>query len=267
MGDTKMKKFFALLILCLMVLSVIPANAASTEVLKGTPTVDGILDEIYTQSVSQSITTDNQVYNSGAEYADSDYKGTAYLLYDGKFLYACSVVTCSAKIDSAADDYISTDVNPWMNDIAENWFELDGAEKIKVSLDAFGKRVFGTPELTGSEGIVGAATITDTGYIVELAIPYAGTAGAEIGYALQLNDLIGEGILAIGSQTPVYYKLNATEVTYPVPETEAPVTEAPAAETAAPVVVTAAAQTADIMGIVMLVSVVALAGAVISRRK
>lgn len=262
-----MKKFFALLILCLMVLSVIPANAASTEVLKGTPTVDGILDEIYTQSVSQSITTDNQVYNSGAEYADSDYKGTAYLLYDGKFIYACSVVTCSAKIDSAADDYISTDVNPWMNDISENWFSLDGAANIKISLDAYGKRVFGAPELTGSEGIVGAATITGTGYIVELAIPYAGAAGAEIGYALQLNDLIGEGILAIGSQAPVYYKLSATEVTYPVPETEAPVTEAPAAETEAPVVVPAAAQTADIMGIVMLVSVAALAGVVISRRK
>ncbi|MHB1154186.1 MAG: sugar-binding protein [Eubacteriales bacterium] len=262
-----MKKFLALLILCLMVLSVIPANAASTEVLKGTPTVDGILDEIYTQSVSQSITTENQVYNSGAEYADSDYKGTTYLLYDGKFLYACAVVTSSAKIDAAAEDYVMSDANPWMNDVCENWFEIDGGEKIKVSLDAYGKRLFGTPELTGSEGIVGAATLTDTGYIVELAIPCASAAGAEIGYALQLNDLIGEGILAIGSQTPEYYKLSAAEVTYPVVETEAPVTEAPVVEEAAPVVVTAAAQTADITGIVILVSVIALAGVVISRRK
>ncbi len=262
-----MKKFLALLILCIMVLSVIPANAASTEVLKGTPTVDGILDEIYTQSVSQSITTENQVYNSGAEYADSDIKGTTYLLYDGKFIYACSVVTCSAKIDSAADDYIASDVNPWMNDVSENWFELDGAAKVKITLDAYGKRLFGTPELTGSEGIVGAATITDTGYIVELAVPYAGVAGAEIGYSLQLNDLIGEGIIAIGSQTPEYYKLSASEVTYPVVETEAPVTEAPVVEEAVPVVVTEAAQTADITGIVILVSVIALAGVVISRRK
>lgn len=260
-----MKKFLALLILGLFVFSAIPANAAATDVLKGTPQIDGVLDEIYTQSVSYSITTENQVYNSGAEYADTDIKGTTYILYDGKYVYTCTVVTCSSKIDTAGDAYITTDggTNPWMNDAAENWFELDGT-KYKISLDAYGKRLFGDPEVKGTEGYIGVAKITDTGYVIELAVPYAGKADVQIGYTLQVNDLIGTGIVAIGSQTPVYYKLSATEVTYPKPETAAPTTEAPAEVTT---VVTTAAQTADITAVLVLVSLFALAGVVVLRRK
>lgn len=238
-----MRKLFAITLLLVLIFSVIPAKAASSEVLRGTPQVDGVLDEIYTQSVSQSITTENQVYNSGAEYADSDVAGISYMLYDGSFVYVCTVVTCSSAIDTAGDAYIMTDggTNPWMNDVVENWFEFDGVKK-KISLDAYGKRVFGDPEVTGSEGYVGAAVITDTGYIVEFAVPYTGTAGTEIGYSLQINDKIGEGIIAIGSQTPLYYKLGSGEVTYPEPETEAPETEPAQANAPA----AAAAQTSDV---------------------
>lgn len=260
-----MKKLTAVLVLCSAMLLLIPAYAGAEEVLIGTPVVDGVLDEIYTQSVSQSITTDNQVHNDGAEYTDSDIKGTAYLLYDEKYLYAITVVTCSSDIDSADNDYVMTDANPWMNDVSENWIHLGAAETIKVSLDAYGKRMFGTPEITGSEGYIGAATITATGYIVEIAIPYTGAAGTEIGYALQLNDKIGEGILAIGSQIPVYYKLSASEVTYPAPETEAAEIQAPEPDPQAPA--TPAAQTADAAGILMLISLISLAGGIVSRRR
>ncbi len=266
-----MKKLFALLLVAILaVLMLIPVSAApvSTDILKGTPLVDGTLDDIYMQSASYEL--DNlgfYIWGDGAMAADA--AATAYFLWDTSYLYLAVVVTDSTIFSPEVGDV-------WQNDAAEVWF-LDEEMKFKIHSAADGTFFLGA-DADGAtpfvfENTIHAVKIDGNRYIVEMALPMNNlAAGKTFGFSLQVNDIFSTDASAAGTASGLQsaefvFTCTAAEVVLPVVETEAPVTEAPAAEEAAPVVVTAAAQTADVTGIVILVSVVALAGAVISRRK
>lgn len=267
-----MKKLFALILVALFtVLTLIPVSAApvSTDILKGTPSVDGTLDDIYTQSASYEL--DNlgfYIWGDGAMAADA--AATAYFLWDASYLYLAVAVTDSTIFSAEVGDV-------WQNDAAEVWF-LDEDMQFKIHAAADGNFFLGADAAGATpfvfENALHAAKIDGSRYVVEMALPMNNlAAGKTFGFTLQVNDIFSTDASAAGtasgSQTAEHvFTCIATEVVLPVVETEAPATEAPAeAEAETPAVVTTAAQTADIVGIAVLISVMALAGAVISRRK
>lgn len=269
-----MKKIFSIVIVSMMlILMFVPVYAADGDILKGTPIIDGELDEIYSQSVSYEL--GNFGFYTWADYTET-VTATAYFLWDESYLYVCSVVK-DAKICSSGQAYIDANQpNPWQNDAIENWF-LDNGTKMKIHNDAFGLTMFGDPVggLTFDiEKAVYKTSINGDTYVIETAIPFADMkVGREIGFAMQVNN-IGEndntkGGTASGTQTPdqTTYVCVAKEVTYPV--VEEIIVEAPAQE-AAPVVsapvTTKAPQTSD-NAVVSAIVLVMAAAAVIAFKK
>ena len=274
-----MKRIFSVAIIAMMlILMVIPAHAAGTDVLKGTPEIDGVLEDIYTQSASVDL--DNFNFYVWGDFT-SDITATAYFLWDENFLYVCTVVN-DKTICSAGKDYIDANQpNPWQNDAVENWF-LDNETKMKIHNDAQGLTMFGDPEgglsIDMSKAVY-KTSIDGNKYTVETALPFADMkAGREIGFSIQVNDIANNDNTsgaASGNQTPdaLTMKCIATEVAYPVVEVEiaeAPAEEAPAAAPVevAPVAVAQAVtspQTSDYT--VSAVTLMVMAGAAVIMMK
>ena len=274
-----MKKIFSVAIIAMMlILMLIPTYAAGTDVLKGTPEIDGVLEDIYTQSASMDL--DNFNFYVWGEF-DSNITATAYFLWDENYFYVCTVVNDST-ICSAGKDYIDANQpNPWQNDAVENWF-LDNGTKMKIHNDAQGLIMFGDPEgglsIDMSKAVY-KTTVDGNKYTVETALPFADMkAGREIGFAMQVNDIANNDNTngaASGNQTPdvTTMKCSATEVKYPVVEIieAAPEEEAPPAQTLpvenATVVQPAAPQTADYTIISVVVMLIAAAAVVTLRKR
>ena len=127
----------------------------------------------------------------------------------------------------------------------------------------------GSPTVTGAEGYIVKATNDKASYIVEFAYPNANKAANTFDYSTQINNILAEDaskIICIGAQQAAHqFTLSATEVTYPEPETEAPVTEAPTDVVA--VDSPAAAQTADITVITSVIALAASALVVLVAKK
>lgn len=265
-----MKKLLVSLLLGAMLLALaLPVSAAAGgDILMGTPTVDGKLDDIYKQSVSID-SKGSTINKSGAGFDAPEMGGITYLLYDAKYLYICTVVK-DAKVIESDDAYIK-EANPWKNDTVENYVDWDGkitaaADAYKVAADGYAKKLYGGTSITGGTA---KATRTSDGYIVEIAIPNLKKTGDTIVYGLQINN-----INAADRATALYlrcgfntHKLSDKKVTLPVVTTAA-TTKAAAATTAkAAASTTKAAQTADMSVVVALVSVALSSGAVLSIKK
>lgn len=267
-----MKRIFSIVIIAVMLfMMMLPTNAAGGDILKGTPEIDGVLDEIYSQSVKFDL--DNFDFYAWEGFSTS-ITAASYFLWDENFLYVCTVVNDST-ISTAGEDYIKAEANPWQNDAVESWYYDVGVhaegEKFKIHNDAFGYTMF------ASDGNITIdmdkaqykTSIDGNKYTIEVALPFADLkAGREIGFALQVNDIANNDNTsgsASGTQTPAenIFKFSATEVTYPEVEVvEVAEPEAVEAETAAPVVTTTAApQTSDnviVFGFVMIIAATAV---------
>lgn len=231
------------------------AAPVTTDILKGTPVVDGVLDDIYTQSASYDL--DNfGFYCWGDVTEDTGTRATAYFLWDSDYLYYAVSVTDATACSSGGD-------GNWQNDAAESWF-TDNGSLFKIHASADGLNFF-----VGSDGD-GQATFdfskakyvavrSGDSYVVECAFPFSNLAeGRKFSYTLQVDDITTDSIdngCASGSQTAdSEFTLSSKEVTYP--ETAA-VTEAAAEEntdTQAPV----AAKTSDMF--IPVAAVMAAAG-------
>ena len=79
-----MKKASIILsVIILLAMVGLPVQAYGGNVMKGTPTVDGILDDIYKQSFSYTINPVNDyVYASGIEADAITASATTYFLWD-----------------------------------------------------------------------------------------------------------------------------------------------------------------------------------------
>ncbi|MDD4772986.1 MAG: hypothetical protein PHZ09_05205 [Eubacteriales bacterium] len=240
------RSMFLSAILFVAIVMTLPLYASGGDVKKGTPVVNGILDDIYLQSHSYATTIENPVYTAGAEYADAaDTAAVSYFLWDDNYFYVCTTVTDSTLLSVGAEALNAADYT-WQNDVCEMWWNVGGIESL-VNLDAFGHRITGSPTVTGEEGYIGQATRNGNSYTVEFAYPNANKAGDIFNYSTQINNILvadASQIVCIGAQkAPYEFKLSAEEVTYPEPETEAPVIESPAE---APKTEAPAAQTLDI---------------------
>ncbi len=171
------------------------------QVFAGTPTVDGVLDDIYKADGNASLPVGAAFYaHNGAATTDSDASAVSYFLHDASNLYICTVVKDSTPLDFVE----RSGDGSWINDAVEYWTSADlyapASGQGKISVAANGNIFNGA-----DSGVVAAAKATDVGYIVEVAIPLAEGA-TTAGIAVQLDDLISEAgdnsqVIAHGGQT------------------------------------------------------------------
>jgi len=262
-----MKKFLSILVLCALVCAfVIPAQAdvVSTDILKGTPTLDGALDDMYTKSASLEIGADvAPFYEWSLTASDSkDVSATAYLLWDADYLYICTVVLDSTPTAAEGDP-------TWQNDASEHWF-IDSGLTYKIHASGSGNFFLGADEdgqtpydFAGSKAV---CAWTDDGYITEIALPFTElAAGRTFQYQLQINDIFEP--IAIAGLAKNDNSLESTTMTLVddwavEPETEAETVEekvdAPAAD---------APQTFDAGIIAAVAAIVSATGYALSKKR
>ena len=249
-----MKKLFTLILAGLMTAAMIaPASAAgANEILKGTPTLDGQLDDIYTQSVVYTITEDKVNYAWG-DAAMQDYSNAAaYFLWDDDYLYICAV----NKDDTPMT--LATAEKGWANDAAELWFVDEGLKhKIHAAADGtffLSDRDADADTAYDFAGAKSASSFTADGWCVEVALPLNDlAAGREFNFSLQINDIIaanGDAGSASGSQDADYgIKCVAEAVVLPAED------------------IAVAPQTFDAGVIAAVVAIVSTAGYAISKKR
>lgn len=242
-----MKKISALLLAGALVASLaVTANAADITAKKGTPTVDGVLDEIYTQS--GSVKTNNvknggvKVWAAGTGEANSNTLSTTYVLWDENYIYFGTKVTDSTVVDTKI-------ASGWKADAVEHWITYNGT-KDKVSVDAFATKVYGDNKIVPQDKCKFAAKVAGDGYVVELAVPTDKyKAGDKIAFSMQINDFLEAAATngaAWGSQKAGdSFTLSADAVV--LPKKEEPKQAAATADPAALALLAAAASAAGIV--------------------
>ncbi len=270
-----MKKLALLMAIMMVALlaAAFPMNAASTPILKGTPEIDGVVDDIYLQSASYTVdTTNDQVYKSGAEYTDAkDFKATTYILYDDQFIYFCTEVTDKTLVSCGKDVIEKNGKYTWQNDVVEMWASLDGGTTwAQFNYDAFGLQLgIGADQFTDSSKLQGAATKASDTYIVEARMPHNLKDGAEFVYNVQVNNILvadASKIVCIGAQkkTDHVFKMSGEDVVYEeiVEETEAAAAEKPAEAPKA-----TAAKTADVLTVALIALAISGSGVIVSKKR
>ncbi|MBN1303864.1 MAG: endo-1,4-beta-xylanase [Anaerolineales bacterium] len=158
-----------------------------TAAVYGTPVIDGEEDEVWA-SANQEETA---VWVLGA----SGSTGTVKTLWDEEYLYAYVVVTDSLLSKKAR--------NPWEQDSFEIYVDQNNAKTTTYEPDDGQYRINFENERSylggaAEEKITTATRVTDSGYIVELAIQFdyiKPQEGMLIGYEFQVNnDENGDGI-------------------------------------------------------------------------
>ncbi len=173
-------------------------QTASGEVLVGTPEIDGKVDGMYKNSLT-IISGDYpmQVIAGHNEGWDMSMIATTYALYDDDYIYICSDVK-DDDVVSPADSYMAG-TNPYNMDGIEYRLRMTEGNTVKVSVDAFGKRCFGLAAhelLFDYSTIKYKTTVTDDGFVIELAIPREGIFAmpdeGPFGIKIQLADCTAE---------------------------------------------------------------------------
>lgn len=186
-----MKKFgtFALAALLVTALGASAAAASTSQAANGTATIDGKKDNIYACD-PLAVEIDE---TTGAK-TEKGATGKAWTAWDDKNLYVYVEVT-DAKV-TAKDKVTSI----WQNDSVEVYINLEGKDGKIADINA-GQITYG-PSFTKLAGggkyqaahlddIQKAFTYTDTGYTVELALPwdnFDAKEGATLGFSIGIDD-------------------------------------------------------------------------------
>ena len=242
-----MKKSYAFILSAILAATfMIPAHAAEYKALTGTPTVDGKLDDIYTQSeVIETSNKSKKIWSSGTGADKSDAEAKTYVLHDDNYVYFCTVVKESTIVDCGIK-------SGWQSDAVELWIKFDGSAKKKVSLDAFGTKVYG--DIADTTKYKYAVTRSDGQYITELAIPKADFQKNPTGISVQINDFLeaaatnGAAWGSQGAEDTINFVSDKVVVKTATPKTDK------------------AAQTAD-AGIIASLAAMAASAAVILKKK
>ena len=99
--------------------------------LKGTPTVDGKVDEIYKQSLTIVYDGDPDKNKSNQQWFVGSM--TTYALYDENYVYVIADVK-DDDVVSADKNWIMTNTNPYQNDTVEFRFTYKGTPGIQFKV-------------------------------------------------------------------------------------------------------------------------------------
>lgn len=200
----------AIAVIMSMTASVSAATNLDTEVLKGTPIVDGKLDDNYKKSASYSMDYESNVgWSFGTGKSDGDAEITSYFLYDDDYFYVFHHVT-DDNVTTPTDETIFTEQSKHyckIDEVEVIFMDATGTNNLtKVLVDGNGKMVqlfsmqtVGTPlaaidvenapeystsvpsvkgyldsqygDMSKISPVKAAYAKTDDGYDVELAIP------------------------------------------------------------------------------------------------
>jgi len=185
----------------------------TNEIRRGTPVVDGILDEKYKESFKITMRAMEDMHYSASGDAAAkmympDTHGTAYYLYDDKYIYVCSVVH-DETICSRGREWRMNEIWPWNDDGAEIYLWFSDEDCMAIHCDAHGIRGVIDEHIWGDHVSAGkyrdlpaedwAATIDAQAktYTIEFRFPLPSYVkkGSEIGSILEIDDrwAVGEG--------------------------------------------------------------------------
>lgn len=155
----------------------IERNEAHT--IPGTPVIDGEIDDIWA----------NAEVISATQYVQNTAGATAQVqtMYDDEYLYVLAVVT--------DDNLQMSSANPWEQDSVEIFVDEDAARMTAYDGNDFQYRV-NYDNVQSGPACVSATSITDTGYIIEYALPFvlgSKAPGDIMGFEVQVNDDQGSG--------------------------------------------------------------------------
>lgn len=155
------------------------------EAYPGTPVIDGQKDPIWLKD-ARAYVIDTPLF------AWQGAKGTVRLLWDECYVYALFEVEDSVLNASSPNSYEQDSIEIFLDE--ENKKEdyyTDAAGQYRVNYK--GELSFGT--VPSERGVEAAASLTDKGYIVEIAIPLVGNAsqGMVFGFDAQINDSNAQG--------------------------------------------------------------------------
>lgn len=200
-----MKKW-TLALAALLAVAALPVSAANNEVLNGTPEIDGVMDEIYTQSACIELENFGFYTNGSTSAAADAVKGTkAWYLWDEDNIYVYAEI-----VDNTTSAYDkSVDYTGWSTcDNLEGhiWTSLTGGEaddRCGLHVGALGEGIT-TGGPWGDAKITAVGTQTDTGYALEFAINLLDTdltlkEGVEFNWGLQYNNFIPDDGACVAS--------------------------------------------------------------------
>ncbi|MDE4541380.1 endo-1,4-beta-xylanase [Thermoanaerobacterium sp. R66] len=159
---------------------VLSKSAQIATAIYGTPVIDGKVDDIWNNI--EPITTNTWVLGSNGATA------TAKMMWDDKYLCVLAVVTDPNLNKSSVNPYEQDSVEVFVdqNNDKTTYYESDDGQ-FRVNYD--NEQSFGAS--TNSNGFKSATSLTESGYIVEEAIPWTSITpsnGTVIGFDLQVND-------------------------------------------------------------------------------
>ncbi len=185
-----MKKILCfLLIACLSlgIIGVASVSAADNEVLMGTPIVDGQLDDMYKESLTIVLSGEPEDNAFGSPNAEGFVaSATVYALYDSDFVYLCAVVTDDDVVQPDDSYYDTFNANGFDGiEFRLNFADCtDSSKQFKVTADAhtqvrhtYGEDARGCftiqPAICDITRVVAESTLTDDGYIIEVAVGHS----------------------------------------------------------------------------------------------
>ena len=156
------------------------------EAYYGTPVIDGERDAIWVTKAG------NYVVNTPV-YAWQGATGTVRMLWDESYLYVMMEVTDSVLNASSPNRYEHDSIEVFLdeqNTKEEYYTEAAGQYRVNYQ----GHITFGT--VPTEAGVTAATSLTDKGYIVELAIPFVNDVkeGQILGFDAQINDSNAQGV-------------------------------------------------------------------------
>ncbi len=178
--------------------SAMETETKETFAVYGKPTVDGVIDDIWENAITFDVETRNFTYVSGNK---STVSATAKLMWDNEFLYVLAQVKDHAvsyanetigylrdSVEVVLDERNQRD-GLWIphNETCAQW--RVGAKKNDLSGS-------GNSYSKGYERFTGGTSLSDNGYIIEMAVPFYEITpqyGAQIGFEMQINDDNGSG--------------------------------------------------------------------------
>ena len=148
--------------------------------LKGTPTIDGQLDNIWQSTVSIPINTYQQAHNVNT--------GTAKLLWDNDYLYVLATVNDTELDKTSTANHEQDSIEIFVDELNEKTLPY-GPDDGQYRVNFDNETSFNPPSI--ADGFESATHINGTTYVVEAKIPWKYVSAQHnrvVGFDIQIND-------------------------------------------------------------------------------
>ena len=166
------------------------SKSAAAEAMKGTPTIDGEIDEVWGKAKELPV---NKLVTSESSASEKEMAtATVKLLWDEDNLYALWEVEDDKLSGGGYESWEADSVELFVDELNEKTTSY-GDDDVQYRVSFEGKLSGGTGYK--EENVKASTKKTDTGYVVEMAVKLLHAkreAGTRIGLELQVNDNGGD---------------------------------------------------------------------------